>query len=77
MSFLGLAAASLGLVSPLAQVAGRSGTFFLDEYRGLLGSRHPHPGYRSKRKAARRVPKSNRMTISRRVRRKYRRSKAA
>lgn len=35
------------------------------------------PRYRSKAKAARRVPKPNRLHISRRTRRKHRRSKAA
>lgn len=74
---LGLAAASLGLVAAAPQTQGRSGTFFIDEYRGILGSRYPHPGYRSKGKQAKPRKRSNRRHISRRVRRAHRRAKAA
>lgn len=47
------------------------------ERRSIVAAPASHPGYRSKRKPARRVPKANRLPISRRTRRKYRRSKAA
>lgn len=61
-----------GTSAALPSTKGRRGSVVIDEY-GYYGSRP----YRSKRKPTRRVPRSNRLHVSRRVRRKHRRSKAA
>ena len=77
MGLLGALFAMPVLAAPASGIGGRSGTFLIDEYRGLLGSRYSHPGYRNKGKPARRRSRPNRLHVSRRVRRKHRRSKAA
>lgn len=68
--------AAPAMAAPSATQA-RSGSFFIDEWPHILGSRHSHPGYRSRGKQARPRKRSNRRHISRRVRRAHRRSKAA
>jgi hypothetical protein len=78
MSLFSLLASPAMAAAPAGPaIQGRSGTFFVDELPWRRGSRHPHPGYRSRGKQARPRKRSNRLHISRRVRRAHRRSKAA